>query len=112
MSKLELIRSIGCVLRQLDLLGEKPASDETTGRILKELRTTLANQQLELAIKQIEPDSAILGKAMATLAALEVELSHAMTDTAKESVLLEALPRAVKAIAELFESDRYYERGR
>ena len=110
MSKVELIRSIGCVLRQLDLLGEKPATDGLTARTLKEMRTILAKQQLELAINQIEPDDATLRRAMATLEAIKGEPSRTISETAQEAVLLEALPRAVKAIGELVESDRYYAR--
>lgn len=56
MIQVELIKSIGDVLRALDLFGSNQPANESLNSAIEELRNNLAKQQLRLAINHFELD--------------------------------------------------------
>lgn len=83
MTRVEVIRSIGEVLRKLDGLRRNRVPDDPTQQNLDELRKLLARQQLSLAINHSDEDTTAFRNAIREFEAINAELTRAMaTDNA------------------------------
>ena len=69
MTRVELIRLIGDVLRQLDNLKTNQSPDDLNGPVLTELRNALAKQQLKFAISHLDEGTPAFLKAIADILA-------------------------------------------
>jgi len=108
MTRGELIRLIGDVLRHLDNLKTNQSPDDLCGPALTEFRNTLAKQQLKLAISHLDdegtPESL---KAIADILASSARLHRAIGSTHNGAVLVDSVKNFVKAVDALVESRHF-----
>jgi hypothetical protein len=104
MTRVELIRLIGDVLRQLDVKTDRSA--DLSGAIPTEVRNALASQQLKIAITDLDESTPAFFKASEDILALEAKL-HAAAESADNGVaLIDSLKRFVKTLDGLVTSRR------
>ncbi|HVS83500.1 MAG TPA: hypothetical protein VHE60_17355 [Pyrinomonadaceae bacterium] len=102
MTRVELIRLIGDVLRQLDNLKTNQSPDDLDGPVLTELRNALAKQQLKLAISHLDEGTPLL-KAIADILAANAKLHGAIGSADKGVVFVDNVKHFVKAVDALVE---------
>jgi len=96
MTRVELVRLIGDVLRQLDVKTDR--SDDLSGAVPSELRNALAKQQLKIAITDLDESTPAFFKASEDILALDTRL-HAAAEFADNGVeLVDSLKRFVKTL--------------
>ena len=99
MTKVELIRLIGDVLRQLDNLQTSRSAD-LNGDLLTEVRNALAKQQLKIAITDLDESTPAFVKAIEDILA-----SNGAIEPADEGIaLIDKLKCFSKALDGLVES--------
>ena|ERR1700674_5353382 len=86
MTRVELVRLIGDVLRQLDSL-KTNRSAGPNGAVPPEVRSALAKQQLKIAITDLDESTPAFSKAIADIVALNSRL-HGATESADNGVAL------------------------
>jgi len=104
MTRVELIRLIGDVLRQLDGLKTNRSPEGLTHPILADLRNTLAKQQLKLAISELDEGTPAFLKAIEDILATKAELHGAIESANKNVALVDKLKCFVKTVDALVES--------
>ena len=104
MTRVELIRLIGDVLRQLDGLKTNQSPDDPSRSILVELRNTLAKQQLTLAIRDLDEGTPAFLKAIEDILASNAEMDGAIGSADKGVVPVDNVKHFVKAVDALVES--------
>src|SRR5712691_8529375 len=97
MTKVELIRLIGIVLRQLDNLQTNPSAD-LNGDSLAEVRSALAKQQLKIAITDLDESTPAFVKGIEDILASNAELHGAIEPADKGSALIDKLKCFGKAL--------------
>jgi hypothetical protein len=103
MTKVELVRLIGDVLRQLDNLKTNRSAD-LSGPVRPEVRNTLAKQQLKIAITDLDETTPAFFKAIEDILALKATL-HGGIESADNGVALDDnLKCFVKTVDGLVES--------
>ena len=103
MTRVELIRLIGDVLRQLDKLRQtRPAN--LGGDALTEVRNALAKQQLWIAITEFDEGTSAFVKASADILATNAALSRAIESGETGVGLIEKLQGFATAVAGLVET--------
>ena len=103
MTKVELVRLIGDVLRQLDSLKRNRSAD-LGGAVLTEIRNALARQQLKIAITDLNENTPAFFKAIEDILALNAE-SHGAIESAGDGVaLVDNLKCFVRTVDGLVES--------
>ena len=96
MTRVELVRLIGDVLRQLDVKTDR--SDDLSSTVPLEVRNALAKQQLKVAITDLDESTPAFFKASEDILALDAKL-HAGTESADNGVeLIDSLKRFVKTL--------------
>jgi hypothetical protein len=85
MTKVELVRLIGDVRRQLDVKTDRSA--DLSGAVPTEVRNSLATQQLKIAITDLDESTPAFFKASEDILALDARL-HGATESADNSVAL------------------------
>ena len=93
MTRVELIRLIGDVLRQLDNLKTTRPGDAS----LTEVRNALARQQLKIAITDLDEGTPAFLKAIEDILAANAELRGAIESTGRGNALVEKLKYFAKA---------------
>jgi hypothetical protein len=104
MTRLELIRLIGDVLRQLDNLKTNQSPGDLNGPILTELRNALAKQQLQLAISDLDEGTPAFLKTIEDILAFHAKLHGAIGSADKGVALVDNVKHFVKALDALVES--------
>ncbi len=103
MTRVELIRLIGDVLRQLDKLKTNRPAD-LSGAVLTEVRNALAKQQLKIAITDLDESTPAFLKTIKDILALNAKL-HRVIESADNGVaLVDNLNGFVKTVDGLVES--------
>ena len=100
MTQVELIKSIGDVLRTLDLLKRNQPASESTNPAIEELRNKLARQQLRLAINHFEPHPTAFLQETREIKEIINAFYGALQGTDEESVF-KHLRRLAKAVDSL-----------
>jgi hypothetical protein len=96
MTRVELIRLIGDVLRQLDVKTDRSA--DLSDAVPTEVRNALATQQLKIAITDLDESTPAFFKASEDILALDARL-HGATESADNGVaLVDSLKRFVKTL--------------
>jgi len=103
MTRVELIRLIGDVLRQLDNLKTNQSPDDLNGPVLTELRNALAKQQLKFAISHLDEGTPAFLKAIADILASNAKLHGAIGSADKGVLLIDNVKHFVKAVDALVE---------
>lgn len=103
MTKIELIRSIGDVLRQLDNFKTIQSPNDLSGPTLTELRNALAKQQLRLAITDFDESTPAFLKAGQDILACAASLHAAIDSAASGAALVDNVRRLVNAVDALVE---------
>lgn len=98
MTRVELIKSIGEALRNLDHLRTRRPADDSISRKLNELRNTLARQQLTLAINDFDEDAAAFFEATREIEMLSAELAAATSRPDPDNIRIDTLERLVRAV--------------
>lgn len=104
MTRVELIKLIGGVLRQLDNLKTNRSSGDLNGPVLTELRNSLAKQQLKLAISDIDDGTPHFLKAGEQILASSAKVYGAIGSAENGVVLVDNVRRFLKAVDALVES--------
>jgi hypothetical protein len=104
MTRVELIKLIGGVLRQLDNLKTNRSSGDLNGPVLTELRNSLAKQQLKLAISDIDDGTPDFLKAGEQILASSAKVYGAIGSAENGVVLVDNVRRFLKAVDALVES--------
>jgi hypothetical protein len=105
MTRVELIRLIGDVLRQLDNLKTSRSAD-LSGAVLTEVRNALARQQLKIAITDLDENTPVFFKAIEDILAVNAELHGAIESADSRGALVDNLKSFAKTVDRLVESRR------
>ena len=103
MTKVELIRLIGNVLRQLDNLQTNRSAD-LNGDLLTEVRSALAKQQLKIAMTDLDESTPAFAKGIEDILASNAELLRAIEPADNGIALIDKLTCFAKALDGLVES--------
>jgi hypothetical protein len=103
MTRVELIRLIGNVLRQLDNLKTNRSAD-LSGAVLTEVRNALARQQLKIAITDLDESAPAFVKAIEDILASNAELHGAIESADMGVAMIDNLKCFAKAVDGLVES--------
>ena len=96
MTRVELVRLIGDVLRQLDMKTDR--SDDLSGAVPSEVRNALAKQQLKIAITDLDESTPAFFKASEDILALDARL-HAGAESADNGMeLVDSLKLFVRTL--------------
>lgn len=104
MTRGELIKLIGDVLRQLDNLKTNQSPDDPGRPVLADLRNALAKQQLKLAIGDFDEGTPDFLKATENILAFNAALIGAIGHADKGVLLVDNVKHLVKAVDALVES--------
>jgi hypothetical protein len=96
MNRVELVRLVGDVLRQLDLKTDRSA--DPSGVALTEVRNALARQQLKIAISDLDETTPAFFKATEDILALDASLREGIESADNGVALLDNLKRFVKTV--------------
>ena len=96
MTRLELVRIVGDVLRQLDLKTDRSA--DLGGAVPPEVRNALATQQLKIAITDLDESTPAFFKASEDILALDASLHDAIESGDNGVALVRDLKSFVKTI--------------
>jgi hypothetical protein len=97
MTRVELVRLIGDVLRQLDnLKTDRPA--DLSGAVLTEVRNALAKQQLKIAITDLDESAPAFFQAIEDILALNAKLHGAIESADNGMALVDNLKGFVKTV--------------
>jgi hypothetical protein len=96
MTRLELVRIVGDVLRQLDLKTDRSA--DLGSAVPAEVRNALAKQQLKIAITDIDESTPAFFKASEDILALDASLRAAAESGDNGVALVDNLKGFVKTI--------------
>ena len=97
MTRVELVRIIGDVLRHLDHLKLSPSADPSSA-VPPEVRNALATQQLKIAITDLDESTPAFCKAGQDILALDAGLREATESADNGVALVDNLKRFVKTI--------------
>src|SRR5712692_9992800 len=97
MTRVELVRLIGDVLRQLDDLQTSRSADPK-GAVPPEVRSALAKQQLKIAITDLDENTPAFSKAIADIVALNARLHEAIESADNGVALVDNLNCFVKTV--------------
>src|SRR5580765_254986 len=97
MTRVELVRIIGDVLRQLDNLKPNRSADPG-GAVPPEVRNALAKQQLKIAITDIDENTPAFFEASQDILALDARLHEALESADSRAALVDNLKRFVKTV--------------
>ena|SRR5438034_1055064 len=100
MIQVELIKSIGDVLRALDLFSGSQPTNESINPAIEDLRNSLAKQQLKLAINHFELDRAVFLQETHEVKEITNKLYRALKGTDKK-IVFEHLGHLAKAVDSL-----------
>ncbi len=103
MTRVELVRLIGDVLRQLDNLKTNRPADPN-GAVPPEVRSALAKQQLKIAITDLDESTPAFSKAIAEIVALDARLHGAIESADNGVALVDNLKCFVKTVDGLLAS--------
>ena len=106
MTKAELIKLIGDVLRQLDRLKTDPAPEDSTRPALADLRVRLAKQQLMLAISDLDEKAPAFLRAIEGIPNFDGNLQEALGSAPDRVALVHNFTSFAKAVDALVESRR------
>src|ERR1700730_702689 len=98
MTKVDLIKLIGDVLRRLDSLRKSQSPDVSTRPVLDELRNTLAKQQLKLAINEFDEDAPAFRDATEKILAINTELHGAIERSGEAVVAIDDVKHFIRAV--------------
>lgn len=101
MTKVELIKLIGEILREVDAVGRLQPPNDFTRVVLDELRATLAKQQLRMAIHHVDQNTPVFHEATREIELMGAELRQAVGSTEQKTIRVDALRRFVKAVGTL-----------
>ena len=104
MTRVELVRLVGDVLRQLDLKTDRSA--DLSGAVPPEVRNALAKQQLKIAITDLDENTPAFLKASEDILALDASLHEAVESGDNGVALVDNLKRFVKTVDGLI-ADRH-----
>lgn len=96
MTRVELVRLVGDVLRQLDLKTDRSA--DLRGAVPPEVRNALAKQQLKIAITDIDESTPAFFKASEDILALNASLHGASESPDNGLALVDNLKCFVKTV--------------
>ncbi len=96
MTRVDLVRLIGDVLRQLDLKTARSA--DPSGAVPAEVRNALAIQQLKIAITDLDESTPAFFKASEDILALNARLNGAIQSADDGMALVDSLKRFVKTL--------------
>ena len=96
MTRVELVRLIGDVLRQLDMKTDR--SDDLSGAVPSEVRNALAKQQLKIAITDLDESTPAFAKAVADILALDARLHGAIESAENRVALIDNLKCFVETV--------------
>jgi len=102
MSRVELVRLIGDVLRQLDVRTDRSA--EPGGAVPTEVRNALATQQLKIAITDLDESTPAFFKASEDILALKSRLNGAIQSADNGLALVDSLNRLLETLDGLITS--------
>ena len=97
MTRVELVRLIGDVLRQLDGLKTNRSADPN-GAVPPEVRNALAKQQLKIAITDLDESTPAFAKAVADILALDARLHGAIESAENRVALIDNLKCFVETV--------------
>ncbi len=103
MIRVELVRLIGDVLRQLDNLKTDRSADLSSA-VLTEVRNALAKQQLKIAITDLDESTPAFLKAIEDILALNAKLHGAIGSADNGVALVDNLNSFVKTVDGLVKS--------
>jgi hypothetical protein len=103
MTRVELIRLMGDVLRQLDALKTSQSQHDPSFALLTEVRNALAKQQLKLAISDLDEKSPAFRKVSEDILTFGSELRSVGAPDDGDS-LVDHLTSVVKAVDDLVEA--------
>ncbi len=96
MTRVELVRLIGDVLRQLDLRADRSA--DPSGAVPAEVRNALASQQLKIAITDLDESTPAFFKASEDILALDARLHDAIESGDNGATLVDHLKSVLKTV--------------
>ena len=96
MTRVDLVRLIGDVLRQLDLKTARSA--DPSGAVPAEVRNALATQQLKIAITDLDESTPAFFKASEDILALNAKLNGAIQSADDGTALVDSLKHFVKTL--------------
>jgi hypothetical protein len=96
MSRVELVRLIGDVLRQLDL--KKDRSADLSRAVPTEVRNALAKQQLKIAITDLDESTPTFFKASEDILAIDARLRGAPESADNGVALVDSLRSLVRTL--------------
>jgi hypothetical protein len=102
MTRVELVRLVGDVLRQLDLKTDRSA--DLSGAVPAEVRHALAKQQLKIAITDLDESTPAFFKASEDILALDASLHGAIESADNGVALVDNLKCFVKTVDGLIAS--------
>ena len=105
MTRVELVRLVGDVLRQLDSLKTDRSAD-LSGAVFTEVRNALAKRQLKIAITDLDESTPAFFKASQDILALKAELNGAIESADRSFALVDDLKCFVKTVDGLIASRR------
>jgi hypothetical protein len=104
MSRLELIKVIGDVITELDILRGSLNPNDIRRHDLDEIRKRLDSRQLQLAKNQFNDNTAVFKEVTSSLAGINAEIKGTLNDLTAFVDTIDNLRRFVSAIDEVMQA--------
>jgi len=111
MTRVDLIRLIGDVLRQLDVLKNSQSQHNPSFAVLTEVRNTLAKQQLKLAISDLDEKTPEFLKASEDIMTFNSRLQEPISSKDAGVALVNHLTSFAKAVDTLVEGRHSFQQS-